>query len=351
MNYTSVDHIVSLWVHWAEMKLRHKNFSGALELMRRATTEPSLEVRQRLASVGYEPVQMKLHKSLRLWAFYVDLEESLGTLESARIVYERMLDLKIVPPLVLISYACLLEEHKLFEEAFEVYERGVKMFEYPHVKEIWITYISKFVKRYGKIKLERVRELFGRAREMIPAEFAKPLYLLYVKLEEDFGLAKCAMKWYDQAAKSVLGNNEKMSIYEKYIARAAKIFGVPKTRKIYELAQKSGGLPDKDVQLMCMKYADLENSLGEIDKGRAIYTFASQFADPQYDADFWSKWLEFEVRHGNPSTLQDMLLNKHTDDDESDIVQEDIPSKLKVVETNKDKHRQKDTNPGAPKLG
>ncbi|KAF5194366.1 pre-mRNA-splicing factor SYF1-like [Thalictrum thalictroides] len=94
---------------------------------------------------------------------------------------------------------------------------------------------------------------------------------------------------------------------------------------------------------MCMNYADLENNLGEIDKARAIYTFASQFADAQYDTDFWSKWLEFEVRHGNPRTFQEMLQNNRTDD-KIDIAQKaDIPSKLKVVETNKDKHRHRDT--------
>lgn len=62
----------------------------------------------------------------------------------------------------------------------------------------------------------------------------KPLYLQYAKLEEDYGLAKRAMKVYAQAAKAV-PDNEKMSMYEIYIARAAEIFGVPKTREIYEV--------------------------------------------------------------------------------------------------------------------
>lgn len=62
-----------------------------------------------MASDGNEPVQMKLHKSLRLWTFYVDLEESLGTLESTRPVYERILDLRIATPQIIINYAVLLE--------------------------------------------------------------------------------------------------------------------------------------------------------------------------------------------------------------------------------------------------
>lgn len=60
-----------------------------------------------------------------------------------------------------------VQEHKYFEDAFKVYERGVKIFKYPHVKDIWVTYLSKFVKRYGKSKLERARELFEHAVEVV----------------------------------------------------------------------------------------------------------------------------------------------------------------------------------------
>ncbi|GLT30120.1 hypothetical protein SLA2020_049400 [Shorea laevis] len=305
VNYKTVDHLASVWCEWAEMELRHKNFKGALELMRRATAEPSVEVKRRVAADGNEPVQMKVHKSLRLWTFYVDLEESLGTLESTRAVYERILDLRIATPQIIINYAFLLEENKYFEDAFKVYERGVKILKYPHVKDIWVTYLSKFVKRYGKSKLERARELFEHAVETAPADAVKQLYLQYAKLEEDYGLAKRAMKVYDEATKAV-PNEEKLSMYEIYIARAAEIFGVPKTREIYEQAIESG-LPDKDVKTMCLKYAELEKSLGEIDRARGIYVFASQFADPRTDGDFWNKWHEFEVQHGNEDTFREML--------------------------------------------
>ncbi|XP_058079869.1 uncharacterized protein LOC131228057 [Magnolia sinica] len=310
VGYKTVDNLASVWCEWAEMELRHKNFKGALELMRRATAEPSVEVKRRVAADGHEPVQMKLHRSLRVWTFYVDLEESLGTLESTRVVYERILDLKIATPQIIINYALLLEENKYFEDAFKVYERGVKIFKYPHVKNIWVTYLSKFVKRYGKTKLERARELFEHAIEMTPAEDVKPLYLQYAKLEEDYGLAKRAMKVYDQATKAV-PENEKMNMYEIYIARATEIFGVPKTREIYEQAIESG-LPDKDAKTMCMKYAELEKSLGEIDRARGIYVYASHFADPRSGSDFWNKWHEFEVQHGNEDTFREMLRTKRS---------------------------------------
>jgi pre-mRNA-splicing factor SYF1 len=61
------------------------------------------------AAEGDEPVQMKVHKSLKMWSFYVDLEESLGTLDSTRAVYERILDLRIATPQIILNYAYLLE--------------------------------------------------------------------------------------------------------------------------------------------------------------------------------------------------------------------------------------------------
>ncbi|KAJ7530801.1 hypothetical protein O6H91_14G019800 [Diphasiastrum complanatum] len=310
VNYKTVDDLASVWCAWAEMEMKHKNFKGALELMRRATTEPSVAVKRKVAADGDEPVQMRLFKSLRLWSMHVDLEEGLGTLESTRKVYERILDLKIATPQIVINYALMLEESRYFEDAFKVYERGVQIFKYPHVREIWTTYLSKFVKRYGGKKLERARDLFEQAVEKVPVEDAKPLFLQYAKLEEDFGLARRAMEVYDRATKSV-ADNEKMSIYEIYIARAAEFYGVPKTRDIYEQAIESG-LPDKDVKTMCLKYAELERSLGEIDRARAIYVHASQMADPRSDAEFWSKWNEFEVQHGNEDTFREMLRIKRS---------------------------------------
>lgn len=47
VNYKTVDNLASIWCEWAELELKHKNFKGALELMRRATAEPSVEVKRK----------------------------------------------------------------------------------------------------------------------------------------------------------------------------------------------------------------------------------------------------------------------------------------------------------------
>lgn len=71
------------------------------------------------------PTTLRVHRSSRLWGLYADLEESLGTLDTTKAVYERAIELRVATPEMIINYAHLLEEHKYFEESFKVYEKGV----------------------------------------------------------------------------------------------------------------------------------------------------------------------------------------------------------------------------------
>ena len=65
-------------------------------------------------------MQARLFKSLKLWSFYVDLEESLGTVESTKAVYDKILDLRIANAQIIVNYAAFLEENKYYEESFKV---------------------------------------------------------------------------------------------------------------------------------------------------------------------------------------------------------------------------------------
>lgn len=93
-------------------------------------------------------------------------------------------------------------------------------------------------------------------------------------------------------------------MYNAYISHVTQYFGVTQTRPIYESAVAS--LPDIAAKGMCLRYAELERKLGEIDRARALYQHASQFSDPRSDTDFWEKWQEFEVQHGNEETYKEM---------------------------------------------
>ena len=142
---------------------------------------------------------MRLHKSLKIWSLYADLEESFGTFKSTKAVYDRVLDLRIATPQIIINYGLFLKENNYFEEAFKAYEKGISMFKWPNVFDIWNTYLSEFLARYGGSKLERTRDLFEQCLDGCPEKFTKNFYLLYAKLEEEHGMARHAMAVYDRS--------------------------------------------------------------------------------------------------------------------------------------------------------
>ncbi|KAM3964811.1 pre-mRNA-splicing factor SYF1 fand [Aphomia sociella] len=306
VNYAKVDDLASVWCEWAEMEIRHENYEEALKLMQKATVLPSRKVAYHDDT---ETVQMRLYKSLKVWSMYADLEESFGTYKSCKAVYDHIIDLKIATPQIIINYGLFLEEHNYFEEAFRAYEKGIALFKWPNVYDIWNTYLTKFLKRYGGSKLERARDLFEQCLENCPAEFAKSIFLLYAKLEEEHGLARHAMSVYERATTSVLPE-QMFEMFNIYIKKAAEIYGVPKTRQIYEKAIET--LPEEKAREMCTRFAEMETRLGEIDRARAIYAHCSQLCDPRITAEFWNTWKEFEVRHGNEDTMREMLRIKRS---------------------------------------
>ena len=303
--FKSVAELAEMWCGWAEMELRNENFDRAVDIMAKATQAP------KRSTVDYfdetlSP-QQRVHKSWKLWSFYVDLVESVSTLEETKKVYERIFELRIATPQTVVNFANLLEENKYFEESFKVYERGLDLFNYPVAFELWNQYLTKAVDR--KIGIERLRDLFEQAVEGCPPKFAKVLYLMYGNLEEERGLARHAMRIYERATRAV-SDDDKFEMFNFYITKSASNFGLTSTRPIYERA--IAALPDKEARHMCLKFAEMERRLGEIDRARAIYGHASQFCDPRTTPTFWHKWEEFEVQHGNEDTFKEMLRIKRS---------------------------------------
>ncbi|KAL8953386.1 MAG: hypothetical protein Q9222_000763 [Ikaeria aurantiellina] len=303
--YKSVAELAELWCGWAELELRHENFDGAVGIMAKATQAP------KRSTVDYfdetlSP-QQRVHKSWKLWSFYVDLVESVSSLEETRRVYERIFELRIATPQTVVNFANLLEENKYFEESFKVYERGLALFSYPVAFELWNLYLTKAVDR--KISIERLRDLFEQAVDGCPPQFAKTLYLMYGSLEEERGLARHAMRIYERATRAV-SDEDRYDMFNFYITKSASNFGLTSTRPIYERA--IAALPDKETRDMCLKFAEMERRLGEIDRARAIYGHASQFCDPRTTPGFWAKWESFEVQHGNEDTFKEMLRIKRS---------------------------------------
>jgi len=304
--FLKVEDLGYVWCEWVEMELRHDEHDKAITLLRRATAPPPRRISYHDKT---ETVQVRLHKSLKIWSLYADLEESFGTFKTTKAVYERILELKIPTPQIIINYGLFLKEHNYFEDAFKAYEKGISLFKWPNVFDIWNTYLTEFLERYGGTKLERTRDLFEQCLDTCPEKYAKTIYLLYAKLEEQHGLARHAMAVYDRAVDAV-EKSERFAVFNIYLRKGAEIYGVTRTRQIYEKAIEL--LEDREARTMSQKFAELETKLGEIDRARAIYSHCSQMSDPRSAPEFWQAWKDFEVKHGNEDTLREMLRIKRS---------------------------------------
>eukprot|EP01062_Namystynia_karyoxenos_P073357 TRINITY_DN70159_c0_g1_i1.p1 TRINITY_DN70159_c0_g1~~TRINITY_DN70159_c0_g1_i1.p1 ORF type:complete len:872 (+),score=339.11 TRINITY_DN70159_c0_g1_i1:95-2710(+) len=300
--FRTVDDLAAVWCEYAEMEVRHKKYRKALELLKRATATNFVGQGSWKANSG--PVADRLWRSVKLWCFYADLNESLCTVRSTQNVYDRMIYLRVATPLCILNYARYLQEHNFWEESFKAYEQGVSLFRWPLVHEIWVAYASAFVGRFKGRKSERARDLFAQATAEIPAEFAPRLYLMWARYEERYGLARECLQVYD-AACSTVPNDQKPGMYRRYVAAARKFFGVTRTREVYDKAIRN--LPEQHIAEMGLEWAEVERQLGEIDRCRSIHMHCAQFVDPRKENTFWPAWHQFEVVHGSEQSFREML--------------------------------------------
>lgn len=302
----SLENLVSLWCERVELELRQQRFEEALKVSRLALSKQKGANGERLT------------RSVRLWSLCADLEESFGTFESFKSTYDRMFDLKTITVQQVLIYADILQKRKFFDDAFQVYERGIGAFRWPHVFDIWIIYLSKYVSRYGHRRLERARDLFEAAVKDIPPVHALKLYFMYYKFEEQYGLVRNMLSILHRAAQ-VVPVEERLTVYKLLVAtvrrplhlmchlsvQTAEHFGVTKTRMLFEEAL--GQVTDDQVLEVGAHFAELETSLMEIDRARGVYEHVSQYADPSRNPEFWSRWRAFEVLHGDESTFRELL--------------------------------------------
>ncbi len=292
------DDLAQCYTAWVEMELRFERWDDALSIARRSVAHTP--------AASSTKVTRGLSKSMRLWNLLLDLEESLGTMQTTKDAYNRLLELKVATPAHIINFASYLIEKKYFEECFTAYERGLDMFSFPHpgAKALWKDYLNAFLKRYGGTKIHRMRELFDRCLESCPPEDSSQFFILYGKFEEDFGLTKRALGVYERMC-TVVPPEEKFTSYQLYIAKTIKYLGITATRPIYESAISA--LEDNSAAQICHDYAKMEASLQEIDRARTAFTYGAQLADPRRNPEYWGEWHSFEVSHGNEETFREML--------------------------------------------
>jgi len=286
------DDLTDCWAAWIEMELEQEQWDEALSLARQA--------------VAYRKGRRtNLTKSLRLWDLLLDLEESLGTVQTTKDSYNRAIKIKAATVQHILNFATFLKEHNYFEESFSVYERGVELFGYPHdgATLLWKTYLDNFLERHAD-QVERLRDLFQRSVKDCPAAQCAMFYTMYGSFEEKNGLTKRALAVYHEMCQKV-PVTEKLMAYQLYIVKATKLLGMEATRDVYQEAVEV--LNDSSSAKICIEFAEMEGKLKQFERARAIFAYGAQMADPRKIPEFWVAWKDFEISNGNENTFREML--------------------------------------------
>ncbi|KAJ8600548.1 hypothetical protein CTAYLR_007934 [Chrysophaeum taylorii] len=275
----ALENKVNVYCAWAEMELEHDQFDAALEVVTRGLPE----------------------RNSRVWALYLDLEESLGTFATAKAAYERALDLKVATPQTVLHFADFLQDRNYVEDMYKAFEKGLALFDWPHSRDLWLEYLSRAPSTGGN---ERVRDLYEQALAAFPSKHRKDIYVRYAQFEEQRSIRR-ALDVYERAATE----HATFEAFCLWILKIEKYLGPTKARPVYEKAIKELD-DDQNAKRMCLRLVNLELKLGEIDRARAVLAHGSQFA-PTDDA-YWHRWRDFEVAHGNEDTFRDMLRIKRS---------------------------------------
>jgi pre-mRNA-splicing factor SYF1 len=311
-NFKKSDDWAECWAAWVEFELRQEAYDDSLGLARQSVAPaPPTQLANNNSNGQQEHYRLNLTKSLRLWDLLLDLEESLGSVQTTKDAYNRALEIKAATVQHVLNYAAFLVEQKYFEESFTVYERGLELFAFPHAgaKLLWKAYLKTFTDRYKGTKVERTRDLYQRCLETCPAEESAEFFMSSGEFEEEYGLTKRALSVYRAMCQRVPAS-EKLVGYQLFIAKTTKYLGLTGTRDIYQEAIE--GLEDKAAANMSLEFAKMETSLQQIDRARAILTFGAQLADPRRLPEYWKTWNEFEIAHGNEETFREMLRVKRS---------------------------------------
>ncbi|KAK4593321.1 hypothetical protein RGQ29_017444 [Quercus rubra] len=214
-------------------------------------------------SFQYEDEVRKNPLNYDSWFDYIRLEENVGKKDRIREVYERANS--NVPP----------AEEKRYWQRY-IY--------------LWINYA--LYEELDAEDVERTRDVYRGCLKLIPHEkfsFAK-LWLLAAQFE----IRQLNLKAARQILGNAIGKAPKDKIFKKYIEIELQLGNIDRGRKLYDKYLEWA--PENCYAWS--KYAELEGSLCETERARAMFELA--IAQPALDMPelLWKAYIDFEISEG-----------------------------------------------------
>lgn len=331
--FQSPDDLASIYIEWSQLENIAGNYDEAIKIVEDACNFiPENEYEFIDYTDDSIDVHIRLHKSTKLWSYYLDMLESFvesGTLEEIERVsqaFDKLIYLKIATPLNIVNHASFLEDWEYYEKSFTIYELGIKIFKYPISFEIWNIYLVKAITH--KLNTERIRDLFEQClngdnneQTRCPPDLCKPIYILYSRFEEENGLILKSLK----ALKSCIDRlneglsqgfnkskiiQQKCDVYKIIIEKYELLEDISLLRETYSTILQDMSLPVDKLVSFAVKFIDLETKHKEFARVRSLFKHILELKNPVELSEVWEKWQQFELKFGNENEYKELLRYK-----------------------------------------
>lgn len=195
------------------------------------------------------------------------------------------------------DYLRLIESEGEAEIIRETYERAIANVPPSKDKSLWRRYIYLWINYalYEEIEAqneERTRQVYKTCLEVIPHKtftFSK-IWLMYAQFEVRYKNLSKARKALGQA----IGRCPRDKLFRGYIELEIQLREFDRCRILYQKFLEFG--PENCITWM--KFAELENLLGDIDRARAIFELAVSQSRLDMPELLWKSYIDFEVNQG-----------------------------------------------------
>ncbi|KAK9770718.1 hypothetical protein SCAR479_12607 [Seiridium cardinale] len=252
-------------------------------------------------------------KSMNLHKAYTTFEKQFGdregvedvVLSKRRRLYEDQVNRNPKNYDVWFDYARLEETSGDVDRVRDVYERAVAQIPPSQEKRHWRRYIYLWVfyalwEETEAKDMDRARQIYKLCLDLIPHKkftFAK-IWLLKAQFEIRQGQLTAARKTLGQA----LGMCPKDKLFKGYVELEMKLYEFVRCRTLYE---KHIEWNPANCQAW-IKFAELEQSLDDLERARAIYELAITQDTLDMPELLWKAYIDFEEGEGEYEKTRDL---------------------------------------------
>lgn len=272
-----------------------------------------------------EPTQLNsdddsIHKSIKLWSYYIDLVESLeGSVNECVRLYEKCIQLKIISGVMILNYCQFLISKNMLRKSFSVYERGIELFSGDTkwiIMGVYLNEVLLHAKPLGKFSDQECRSIFENC---IEDEFDDQrrfdLSMIYIKWELKYGSKAKVISILQKIIQNTDSQLMKIDCFKMIVGlnneKGLKSVETTLVQAINSLSCNTPGF----IAEIAATLVKVEVSLKDIAKARQVLKYTCESVmkfgkTVNLRLQAWNLWKQFELENGNEQTYKVMLQTK-----------------------------------------